>query len=175
MATSGAEEAIQNLKDLGATVEVAACDITDKAALSALINSIPAAHPPIKGVLHAAAHFDDALISALNPERLNSVLAPKVQGALNLHELNKSLPLAHFVLYSSVTTAIGNPAQANYVAANAALEETVAGLVNQVFATAIAIAWGPYCGRAGYLTRNETVKDGLAHRLGKRRLVPYRP
>ncbi len=165
MGTPGATEAIQDLQVLGASAEVVACDITDKAALADLINCVQNNCPPIKGVLHAAAHFDDALITALNTERLNAVLAPKVQGAWNLHELTQGLLLEHFVLYSSVTTAIGNPAQANYVAANAALE----GLARHRHAQGlpvIAIGWGPIAD-AGYLARNESVKDSLAQKLGK--------
>lgn len=165
MATPDAEAAIQSIRALGASVEVCACDITDKAALSELIVRIRTTHPPIKGVLHAAAHFDDALITALNTERLNTVLAPKVLGAWNLHTLTKDLPLEHFVLYSSVTTAIGNPAQANYVAANAALEGLAQHRHSQGL-PALAIGWGPIAD-AGYLTRNEAVKDSLAQRLGK--------
>lgn len=165
LATPGAEAALESIRALGASVEVCACDITDQNALKELINRIRKTCPPIKGVLHAAAHFDDALITALNPDRLNTVLAPKVMGALNLHELTKDLPLDHFVLYSSVTTAIGNPAQANYVAANAALEG-LARLRHSHGLPALAIGWGPIAD-AGYLTRNETVKDSLAQRLGK--------
>ena len=169
MATPDAEAAIQSIRALGASVEVCACDITDKAALSELITRIRTTCPPIKGVLHAAAHFDDALITALNPDRLNTVLAPKVLGALNLHELTQDLPLDHFILYSSVTTAIGNSAQANYVAANAALEG-LAHLRQTQGLPALAIGWGPIAD-AGYLTRNEAVKDSLAQRLGKAPLL----
>ena len=165
MATPGAEAALESINALGATAEVVACDITDKAALSELIARIQTTCPPTKGVLHAAAHFDDALITALNAERLNTVLAPKVQGAWNLHELTQGLSLDHFILYSSVTTAIGNPAQANYVAANAALEG-LARLRHSQGLPALAIGWGPIAD-AGYLTRNEAVKDSLAQRLGK--------
>lgn len=165
LVTPGAEAALESIRALGASVEVCACDITDKAALSELIVRIRTTRPPIKGVLHAAASFDDALITALNPDRLNTVLAPKVQGAWHLHELTKDLPLEHFILYSSVTTAIGNPAQANYVAANAALEG-LARLRHRQGLPALAIGWGPIAD-AGYLTRNEAVKDSLAQRLGK--------
>jgi len=165
LVTPGAEAALESIRALGASVEACACDITDKAALSALIAHIRTTYPPIKGVLHAAAHFDDALITTLNTERLNTVLAPKVLGAWNLHTLTKDLPLEHFVLYSSVTTAIGNPAQANYVAANAALEG-LAHLRQTQGLPALAIGWGPIAD-AGYLTRNEAVKDNLAQRLGK--------
>lgn len=165
VATPGAEAAVESIKALGVTAEVVACDITDKAALSELIARIHTTCPPIKGILHAAAHFDDALITALNPNRLKTVLAPKMQGAWNLHELTQDLPLDHFILYSSVTTAIGNPAQSNYVAANAALEG-LARLRHSQGLPVLAIGWGPIAD-AGYLTRNEAVKDSLAQRLGK--------
>ena len=165
MATPDAEAAIQSILALGATAEVVACDITDQAALSELIARIRNICPPIKGVLHAAADFDDAPIAVLNPERINTVLAPKIQGAWHLHELTQHLPLDHFILYSSVTTVIGNPAQANYVAANSALEG-LARLRHSQGLPALAIGWGPIAD-AGYLTRNQTVKDSLAQRLGK--------
>ena len=66
--------------------------------------------------------IDDALIANLDPERMRQVLMPKVKGGWNLHELTRERALEHFMLYSSVTTSIGNPGQANYVAANAWLE-----------------------------------------------------
>ena len=77
---------------------------------------------PLKGVFHAAMVIDDALMANLDPERMDRVLIPKVKGAWNLHELTRKLPLDYFMLYSSITTYIGNPGQANYVAGNAWLE-----------------------------------------------------
>ena len=89
---------------------------------------------------------------------------PKVKGAWNLHELTRERALEHFMLYSSVTTSIGNPGQANYVAANAWLEG-LAVLRRAQGLPVTCIGWGPI-GDAGYLTRNQAVKDSLASRLG---------
>lgn len=50
------------------------------------------------------------------------VIAPKVVGAGNLHEISSGLELDFFVLYSSATTLFGNPGQSAYVAANSWLE-----------------------------------------------------
>jgi acyl carrier protein len=100
----------------------------------------------------------------LDPERMSRVLVPKVKGAWNLHELTREMALDHFMLYSSVTTYIGNPGQANYVAANAWLEG-LAVLRRAHGLPVTCIGWGPI-GDAGYLTRNQAVKDSLASRLG---------
>jgi acyl carrier protein len=93
------------------------------------------------------------------------VLHPKLVGAWNLHQATLQIPLEHFVLYSSITTAIGNPGQANYVAANAALEG-LAEMRRRMGLPATCIGWGPI-GDAGYLTRNTAVRDGLVQRLGR--------
>jgi acyl carrier protein len=119
---------------------------------------------PMKGVFHAAMVIDDALMANLDSERMSRVLVPKIKGAWNLHELTRDQPLDHFMLYSSVTTYIGNPGQGNYVAANAWLEG-LAVLRRAHGLPVTCIGWGPI-GDAGYLTRNQAVKDSLASRLG---------
>lgn len=161
-ATPGAKEAVVSLQALGAKVLVVACDVADRESLAKALQ-----HPdllPLKGIFHAAMVIDDALITNLDPERMARVLEPKVKGAWNLHELTRDLQLDHFMLYSSVTTYIGNPGQANYVAANAWLEG-LAVLRRAQGLPVTCIGWGPI-GDAGYLTRNEAVKDSLASRLG---------
>jgi len=124
----------------------------------------PKTMPPLKGILHAATAYDDALIANLDAQRMSNVLRPKLLGAWHLHELTLDLPLAHFVLYSSITTLIGNVGQANYVAANAGLE-ALARLRHSLGLPATCIGWGAIAD-AGFLSRNEAVKQSLAQRLG---------
>lgn len=162
--TPGAQEAVAELEALGARVKVAACDVTDREALANLIEQVRIELPAITGVLHAAMVLDDALIANLDKQRFKRVLSPKLKGAWNLHELTRDMPIKHFILYSSVTTLIGNAGQANYVAGNAFLEG-LASLRRATGLPATCIAWGPI-DDVGYLTRNETVKDGLTDRLG---------
>lgn len=163
--TPGAKEAVEQLIAKGVNVHAVACDITNAEAVVQMVEYTCKTCPPIKGVLHAAAIFDDAFLHNLDAERMGSVVAPKLLGAWNLHQATLGTPLEFFVLYSSITTAIGNPGQANYVAANAGLEG-LAEMRRHMGLPAACIGWGPI-GDAGYLTRNEAVRDSLEQRLGR--------
>src|SRR5208282_19112 len=121
---------------------VYACDVADRTALEAVLQTVGRELPPLRGVLHAAMQLDDSLIANLDARRFSRVLAPKILGAQHLHELTLDHPLDHFILYSSVTTCIGNPGQANYVAANTYLEALVAWRRARGL-TGTCVAWGP--------------------------------
>ncbi len=162
--TPGVEEAIDALQALGAKVTVKACDVGDATAVAELIDEIGRDCLPLAGVLHAAMVIDDDFITRLDPERLHRVMAPKAWGAWHLHQATCDLVLDHFILFSSITTFIGNPGQANYVAANAWLD-SLASMRRAQGLPATCIGWGPI-GDAGYLTRNEAVRDSLEAHLG---------
>jgi len=161
--TPGADSIRHELEALGAGVRIVACDVSDRAAVVQMLASLSDL-PPLKGVFHAAMVIDDALLANLDSRRVAQVLEPKIKGAWHLHELTRDCPLDHFVLYSSITTSIGNPGQASYVAANTWLE-ALAVLRRRSGLPATCVGWGPI-GDAGYLTRNQAVKDSLASRLG---------
>lgn len=165
MDTPGAKAIIETFAAQGVKVIVQACDITHAAAVDTLIERIGKILPPLKGVLHAAAVFDDQLISSLDQKRISNVMDAKLLGAWHLHQATLGTPLDYFILYSSVTTAIGNPGQANYVAANAGLEG-LAAMRRHMGLPATCIAWGPVSD-TGYLARNQAVRDSLEQRLGK--------
>lgn len=165
MKTPGVREIVETFTAQGVEVLVEACDITDADAVSRLIERINKTMPPLGGILHAAAIFDDRLISKLDARSIESVLRVKLLGAWHLHQATLDIPLKHFVLYSSITTVLGNPGQANYVAANAGLEGFTA-MRRCMGLPATCIAWGPISD-AGYLVRNKAVKDSLEQRLGK--------
>ncbi|MBU8542602.1 MULTISPECIES: type I polyketide synthase [Roseomonadaceae] len=163
---SGGDEAaaaLRELSALGARPALHLCDATDAVALDATLKKIRAARP-IGGVVHAAAVLDDGAATAMNAARFQRVLSPKLQAAENLDRLTAGDPLGLFLLFSSATTAFGNPGQANYVAANAALE-ALARRRRAAGRPALAVAWGPIAD-VGMLADDREKAEKLNRRLG---------
>ena len=77
---------------------------------------------PLKGVFHLAGALDDRLLDDLSAESVARVFAPKAFGALYLHRATLDHRLDYFVLFSSTSSALGNPGQINYSAANGYLD-----------------------------------------------------
>ena len=135
----------EELAGLGARTRVVACDAADRSSLSRLLESIPDEHP-LTGVVHAAGLLDDGLIPSLTPDRLDTVLRPKADAALNLHALVGDLDL--FVLFSSAAGVLGEAGQGNYAAANALLD-ALATHRHASGLAATALAWGFWSERSG--------------------------
>ncbi|WP_169338146.1 type I polyketide synthase [Nocardia vinacea] len=146
-AAPGAADLVAELTALGAQVDVVACDVADRTALDELLSAIAPEHP-LTGVVHAAGVLADGLLADLTPQRLATVLRPKVDAAWHLHEATKDLDLSMFVLYSSFAGTIGSPGQANYAAANAFLD-ALARRRHRDGLPATAVAWGPWRGTDG--------------------------
>ncbi|MFG3292141.1 SDR family NAD(P)-dependent oxidoreductase [Streptomyces sp. NPDC048179] len=126
--------------ELPADVRVVACDVSDRAAVDALVASCG---PGLSGVFHLAGVVDDGVVDAMTPDRLAAVLAPKADGAWHLHEATKGLGLSAFVLYSSAAGVLGRPGQSNYAAANGFLDALARHRVAHGL-PAQALAWGPW-------------------------------
>ena len=144
---------------LDADVRIVACDVADPDAMADLLDDIAPEHP-LTAVVHAAGVLDDGVLTDLTPERLDRVLRPKAEAAWNLHRLTERLDLSAFVLFSSAAATTGNPAQANYAAANAFLD----GLAQHRVAAglpATSLAWGmwaPAAGMAGSLSEADLAR-----------------
>ena len=130
-----------DLARAGAQVQVLACDVADRRAVAELLAQLDRRCPPLRGVIHAAGVIDDAVITSLTPDRVDTVLRAKVDAAWNLHELTRDLGLSMFVLCSSIAGTVGAAGQGNYAAANAfldglAVHRQAAGLPG------VSLAWG---------------------------------
>ncbi|MFG2212056.1 beta-ketoacyl reductase, partial [Streptomyces sp. NPDC048638] len=123
-----------------------ACDAADREALAGVLAAIPQERS-LTAVIHAAGVLDDAVVTALTSEQLERVLRPKIDAALNLHQLTHHHPLKAFVLFSSAAGVLGSPGQGNYAAANVFLDalaahRTAAGLPT------LSLPWGLWSERS---------------------------
>jgi acyl transferase domain-containing protein/acyl carrier protein len=162
---TGTAELEAELSREGVTVTTAACDVADRAALAEVL-----ADHPVSAVFHTAGVLDDGVLTSLTPERLERVLRPKVDGALNLHELTKDLDA--FVLFSSSAATFGSPGQANYAAANTFMD----ALARHRMACglpAVSLGWGLWAQRSGMIGDMDQAE--LENRVARSGMMPIRP
>ncbi len=153
---AGVQELCDSLSELGCEARVAGCDVADREQLRELIDTIPQEYS-LTGVIHAAGVLDDGLIESLDADRLSRVLAPKVDAAINLHELTQQAELSEFVLFSSIAASMGSPGQGNYAAANAFLDALAANRRADGL-PGVSLAWGAW-DRATIMTASLTESD----------------
>ncbi|MCW7538531.1 SDR family NAD(P)-dependent oxidoreductase [Aquabacterium sp. A7-Y] len=123
-------------------VRVAACDVTDRDQVATVVAAALAGWP-VRGIVHAAGVVDDALLDRLDLQRLQAVCAPKLDGARHLLASVPAQGLDFVWLFSSVLGLFGGAGQANYAAANAALDAYAHGLRRRGV-RALSINWGPW-------------------------------
>src|SRR5690349_5185191 len=108
----------------GATVRT---EVVDLGSTSAVRRVLESAAPAIKGVFHLAAELHDATAATMTRAQLDAAFGAKLHGAQALDAATRVLPLDHFVLFGSLAGRLGAAGQANYAAANAALDAVAAG------------------------------------------------
>jgi acyl transferase domain-containing protein len=121
----------------GSRVRIARCDVSNAAALEAVVGKLLAGKRPFRGVFHTAGIFDDATSDYAK------VAAAKSDAAWRLSKLTSGARLDFFVLFSSCSSAFGSPGHANYSASNAFLD----GLASWRRAhgkVATSVAWGAW-------------------------------
>ncbi|MFD1670263.1 type I polyketide synthase, partial [Streptomyces calvus] len=137
----GAPDLVADLADRGCTATVVACDVTDRAAVAALLDRLAAEGRTVRSVFHTAAVIELQSIDETSLDAFAKVVHAKTAGAAHLDELLDDDQLDAFVLYSSTAGLWGSGRHAAYVAANAHLN-ALAEHRRARGARATAISWG---------------------------------
>jgi phthiocerol/phenolphthiocerol synthesis type-I polyketide synthase C len=160
-ASKAGQRAVEDLRGNGSDVVYARGDVTQTDQLASVLESIRATMPPLRGVVHAAGILDDGILARLDDKRLREVMAPKVDGAWNLHTLTRDAALDFFVLFSSAAALLGSPGQAHYAAGNAFLD-ALAWYRRAEGKPALSINWGPWA-EVGLVGRPEQQRNLNRH------------
>lgn len=169
-ATLPAERLVTDLTADGVEVRVEKADVGDRAQVSALLADVRADMPPIAGVVHAAADFDDVLLSNTDAARLIAATRPKADGAWHLHRETLGERLDFFVLFSSFAAQLGAVGVGAYAAAN----EFLNGLARYRRAQglpATSVGWGMIDDVGVAVSRDGFVGDAL-RRVGHLGISP---
>ncbi len=156
---AAAREAIQQIRSDGVQVADARGDVTSAEDVRRVLREARQGMPPLRGVLHGAMVLDDEYIADLDETRLRRVFEVKAVGAWNLHRETLSLPLEHFVCFSSVSCVVGAPRQAAYNAGNAFVD-TLAHYRHARGLPSLVVNWGAI-GGAGFAERNQRTAEYL--------------
>ena len=115
-------DTIMRMRALGTEIEVVSGDVALAATVDRLVAEATASGLPIRGVLHAAAVVEDAILTNITDELVERDWAPKVYGAWHLHRATTTQPLDWFCSFSSAAALMGSPGQGAYAAANSWLD-----------------------------------------------------
>ncbi|MFI0734142.1 SDR family oxidoreductase [Streptomyces sp. NPDC021225] len=160
---------LRELTDLGARARYRSVDFRDPDAVRQAVKEIHADHGRLDGVVYAAGVIEDRLIEEKSAESFQRVFDTKAGGARTLLDALEKLSTAgpagergdggglggrtgqgghaepsFVVLFGSVSAVLGNRGQADYAAANDALEAIGARWAARTGRRALTVHWGPW-------------------------------
>jgi acyl transferase domain-containing protein/NAD(P)H-dependent flavin oxidoreductase YrpB (nitropropane dioxygenase family) len=146
------ESTIAELRALGSWVRYHCADAQDEEAISQVIKLVHEEDGRLDGVVYAAGIIEDRLIADKQPESFARVFHTKAGGAqVVLEALREQQCAPEFVvLYGSIAAAFGSRGQADYAAANGALEAAGAAWASATGHRCLTVHWGPWAPVAGH-------------------------
>lgn len=166
---------LRTLRAAGGAVEYAQADVRDADALGAVLRRWKDRYGPLAGLVHGAGVIQDKLLRDKSTESFDLVMSTKLGGALTLARLLDDEPLRFAAFFSSVAGRFGNRGQADYAAANDALNKLAVWLDRRWSARVVSLIWGPWSGVGmvsdleGHLTRRGL--GMIAPEFGRARLA----
>ncbi|MDQ7810864.1 SDR family NAD(P)-dependent oxidoreductase [Amycolatopsis sp. A133] len=170
--SSAAAQDVAELTARGVKVRIHKADVGDREQVRSLLERVRAFLPPLGGIVHGAADFDDVVLSDTDPARLVRATRPKADGAWHLHRETQTDKLDFFVLFSSVAAQLGALGAGAYATAN----EYLNGLARHRHALglpATAIGWG-MIDEVGVAVSRDGHVGNVLRRNGHRGMSPAR-
>jgi len=144
------------LRQTSIMVHIVRCDMGLRDEAESAVN---ASGTPAGSFIHAAGVLADGLLKRQTLGGLFTTLGPKLGGLRSFAESTWAHPMNQIQLFSSISALLGNPGQANYAAANAALDGAAAILCAQGVPAA-SVQWGPWS-QAGMAARHDQLLKRL--------------
>ncbi|OCQ18831.1 hypothetical protein A7985_22715 [Pseudoalteromonas luteoviolacea] len=141
-------------------VRYEAIDVCDGPAVAQLVEHIVQQYGQLNGIVHCAGVLVDNFIISKSEAEFERVMAPKVQGVINLDRASQQATLDFFAIFSSGAAVVGNVGQSDYATANGfadhfALFRNTLVAKNQRHGHTLSINW-PYWQEGGMvLTADE--------------------
>ncbi|KZL83290.1 polyketide synthase [Colletotrichum incanum] len=151
-------------------VRVMKMDVTNEEDVRRVCKEIEQTMPSVGGVANAAMVMDDRLFSKVDVKAFKRVTDPKVTGSMILDKVFHDHDLDFFVLFSSISSVVGNRGQSSYCAANLA-ETTIAAKRKNRGLAASALALGMVVG-VGYVARASTTIDSINQNMRLQNGIP---
>ncbi|MFC5813375.1 SDR family NAD(P)-dependent oxidoreductase, partial [Streptomyces heilongjiangensis] len=158
----GADDLAAELRDLGARVTVAACDIADRDALAALVDRVEADGPPIRTVVHTAGVGILIPLATTTLQEFADGAEAKQSGVAHLDALFSDDRLDAFIVFSSVAGVWGSGDHGAYAASNAYADAVAEHRRGRGLA-GTSIAWGIWSDEGGGMAL-EVVQEQLRWR-----------
>ncbi|MFE0190120.1 SDR family NAD(P)-dependent oxidoreductase [Streptomyces sp. NPDC058989] len=145
------------LEPHAASVRYHAADVTDAAAVRAVARDIRDRHGRLDGIVHGAGTLEDKLLRDKDPDSFARVFATKVDGARHLLAAAGD-DTGFLVLFGSVAGVFGNRGQADYAAANDALDTLARAWSARTAHRVLAVDWGPWAATGGGMVTPELAR-----------------
>ncbi|MFC9283367.1 SDR family NAD(P)-dependent oxidoreductase [Streptomyces collinus] len=154
---------LAELTALGSEARYRSVDFRERDAALQAVKEIHAEHGRLDGVVFAAGVIEDRLIADKSADSFQRVYGTKTAGAAALLTALADLPHGpgFTVLFGSVAAVLGNRGQADYAAANDALERLGADWAERTGHRALTVHWGPWApaGRHGGMVGEELGRE----------------
>jgi malonyl CoA-acyl carrier protein transacylase len=143
---------LAELTALGSTARYHCVDFREPDAALQAVKEIHAEHGRLDGVVYAAGVIEDRLITDKTAESFQRVYDTKTSGAKTLLTALEEFPNgpAFAVLFGSISSVLGNRGQADYAAANDALQSLGADWAARTGHRALTVHWGPWAPTGGH-------------------------